>query len=85
MPLKTVPSPKTDLEWRDLASITLSAFEEQERTNGSSSYDAPSPGSSDFAKTVDHTVLKIAATEDDVHQCCREAKQYGFKVSDSLQ
>ena len=32
----------------------------------------------EFAKTVDHTLLKPDAVEDDVHRLCREAAHYHF-------
>ena len=30
------------------------------------------------AKLIDHTLLKPAATRQDIHQLCQEARQYGF-------
>lgn len=35
----------------------------------------------EFAKTVDHTLLKPDATEDDVRQLCREAAHYHFATA----
>ncbi len=31
-----------------------------------------------IAKYIDHTILRPDATEDEVIECCREAKRYGF-------
>lgn len=81
MSLKRSSLPQTDAEWADLAEKTLSAFEQPQDTTTSPSADAPLPGTSDFARTVDHTLLKLDASDDGIIQCCKEAKQYGFKVS----
>ena len=81
MSLKTSPLPQTDAAWRDLAQKTLDAFDEQNDTKSSKAVNVPLPGTSAFASTVDHTLLKLDASEEGVRQCCNEAKQYGFKVS----
>ncbi len=36
------------------------------------------PGNLDLAKTIDHTLLKPDATQDQVAQLCFEARKYGF-------
>jgi deoxyribose-phosphate aldolase len=36
------------------------------------------PGSMDLAKTIDHTLLKPDATQDQIAQLCYEARKYGF-------
>lgn len=36
------------------------------------------PGSLDLAKTIDHTLLKPEATEEQIAQLCFEARKYGF-------
>jgi deoxyribose-phosphate aldolase len=36
------------------------------------------PGSADLAKTIDHTLLKPDATQDQIAQLCYEARKYGF-------
>ncbi len=36
------------------------------------------PGNMDLAKTIDHTLLKPDATQDQVAQLCFEARKYGF-------
>ena len=43
-------------------------------------YQAPRPGSINFAKYIDHTLLKVDATEEQIDQLCDEAKKYNFKV-----
>lgn len=41
---------------------------------------APSVGTASFAKTIDHTLLKLEATGKQVDTLCEEAKRYNFKV-----
>src|SRR5512138_1105999 len=36
------------------------------------------PGNMDLAKTIDHTLLKPEATQDQIAQLCFEARKYGF-------
>jgi deoxyribose-phosphate aldolase len=36
------------------------------------------PGNLDLAKTIDHTLLKPDATQDQIAQLCYEARKYGF-------
>ena len=43
-------------------------------------YQAPKPGTVEFAKYIDHTLLKLDATEEQIDQLCEEAKKYNFKV-----
>ncbi|MCJ1319058.1 hypothetical protein MMC15_004391 [Xylographa vitiligo] len=42
-------------------------------------YQAPKPGTVEFAKYIDHTLLKLDATEEQIDQLCEEAKKYNFK------
>ncbi|MCJ1386251.1 hypothetical protein MMC17_009377 [Xylographa soralifera] len=42
-------------------------------------YQAPKPGTVQFAKYIDHTLLKLDATEVQIDQICQEAKEYNFK------
>ncbi|KAL8916473.1 MAG: hypothetical protein Q9208_008505 [Pyrenodesmia sp. 3 TL-2023] len=42
-------------------------------------YKAPAPGTPDFAKCIDHTLLKLDATKEQIDQLCEEALKYGFK------
>lgn len=46
---------------------------------------APSLGTAAFAKTIDHTLLKLAATEKQVDTLCEEARRHNFKVCLFLQ
>ncbi|CAF9925694.1 MAG: hypothetical protein ALECFALPRED_003203 [Alectoria fallacina] len=42
-------------------------------------YNAPSVGTAAFAKTIDHTLLKLDATEKQVDTLCKEARRLNFK------
>ena len=43
-------------------------------------YKAPNLGSEEFAKTIDHTILKLDATKEQVDAICEEARRFNFKV-----
>ena len=43
-------------------------------------YEAPSVGTEAFAKTIDHTLLKLEATGEQVDNLCEEAKRFNFKA-----
>ena len=43
-------------------------------------YKAPNLGSEEFAKTIDHTILKLDATKEQVDAVCEEARRFHFKV-----
>jgi deoxyribose-phosphate aldolase len=43
-------------------------------------YEVPEVGSREFAKTVDHTLLKLDATAAQIDALCAEARVEGFKV-----
>lgn len=43
-------------------------------------YRAPSVGTAAFAKTIDHTLLKLDATGKQVDTLCDEARRNNFKV-----
>lgn len=46
-------------------------------------FDIPEAGSAAFAKTIDHTLLKVEATQEQIDSLCEEAKKYksyNFKV-----
>lgn len=44
----------------------------------------PLIGSPEFAKFIDHTLLKVEATKDQIDQLCMEARNLGFGVSNSV-
>lgn len=43
-------------------------------------YEAPDLGTEAFAKCIDHTLLKLNATKEQIDVLCEEAKKYNFKV-----
>lgn len=67
----------TQSEWR--------AIIDQAEGHHSSSivqYKSPTIGSFEFAKRIDHTLLKLEATRDQIDQLCEEAVLHDFKVGD---
>lgn len=44
-------------------------------------YEAPAIASTEFAKTIDHTLLKLDATAAQIDALCSEARTENFKVS----
>ena len=43
-------------------------------------YKAPTVGTAAFAQTIDHTLLKLEATQDQLDTLCEEAIKHNFKV-----
>ena len=43
-------------------------------------YPCPKPASPEFAKLIDHTLLKLDATPEQIDRLCEEAREYKFKV-----
>jgi deoxyribose-phosphate aldolase len=43
-------------------------------------YEAVKLGSADFPKTIDHTLLKVDATKEQIDSLCNEARQHDFKA-----
>ncbi len=46
-----------------------------------SKYKAPGLGTPEFAKFIDHTLLKLDATKQQIEELCEQARKYNFKVS----
>ena len=65
----------TDDEWETI-------IDQAERNLPSTpvEYKAPNLGSEEFAKTIDHTILKLDATKEQVDAICEEARRFNFKV-----
>lgn len=65
----------TDDEWETI-------IDQAERNLPSTpvEYKAPNLGSEEFAKTIDHTILKLDATKVQVDAICEEARRFHFKV-----
>ncbi|KAL8693327.1 MAG: hypothetical protein Q9224_003773 [Gallowayella concinna] len=67
-------SPYTQADWRALIDKA------EENTPGSfPEYKAPIPGTTDFAKCIDHTLLKLDATKEQVDELCEEARRHNFR------
>ena len=45
-------------------------------------YSIPQPGSDLLAMMIDHTLLKLDATEQQIDALCKEAREFKFKASD---
>ena len=60
----------------------LAIFEQAEQNLSSIpiEYKVPSVGTTACAQTIDHTLLKLEATGEQVDTLCEEAKGHGFKV-----
>ncbi len=43
-------------------------------------YKPPNLGSAAFAQTIDHTLLKLEATGEQVDALCEQARRHNFKV-----
>lgn len=44
----------------------------------------PEPGTAQFARFIDHTLLKLDATDEHIDQLCQEAIEHNFKVSTAM-
>ncbi|KAF1964797.1 aldolase [Bimuria novae-zelandiae CBS 107.79] len=74
----------TNEEWAKQIAETqrkvLAEVEERGREGGGGwKYDAPKVASTEFAKTVDHTVLKLDTKEAQIDSLCAEARVENFK------
>lgn len=47
-------------------------------------YKAPTVGTEAFAQTIDHTLLKLSATKEEIDSISEEARRSNFKVCFSL-
>lgn len=65
----------TDDEW-----IGIIADTQQHVTVSERPHPCPKPGSPDFARTIDHTLLKLDATSKQIDDLCAEARVAGFAV-----
>ena len=68
-------TPYTQQEWCDILKPAL-----QDLPNVPLSYDPPRLGTIEFAQCIDHTLLKLDATEEQIDQLCEEARINKFKV-----
>ena len=44
-------------------------------------YKAPGLESEEFAKSIDHTLLKLESTQSQIDELCEEARRHNFKVN----
>lgn len=68
-------APTTQHGWSTIFDQT-----EKELSSSPIQYEAPSVGTEVFAKTIDHTLLKLEATGEQVDNLCEEAKRFNFKA-----
>lgn len=67
---------RSDQDWQEIISDLLPSVEDKTAVE----YPAyPEP--SDLASYIDHTLLKLDATPQQIDQLCEEAKQHNFKVT----
>ncbi|KAL8741926.1 MAG: hypothetical protein Q9190_005525 [Brigantiaea leucoxantha] len=64
----------TQAEWRSIIDEA-----EKEHSSTTVRYKAPVIGSLEFAKCIDHTLLKLEVTPGQIDQLCDEAVQHNFK------
>jgi hypothetical protein len=73
----------TNAEWAEQIEETtrgvLSEVGKAEK-EGRRKYEVPKVGELEFAKTIDHTLLKLDATAGQIDGLCAEARTEGFKV-----
>ncbi|KAK4939334.1 hypothetical protein LTR28_009395 [Elasticomyces elasticus] len=67
----------TDAEWASIIHQTEKSLVVKETP-----YPCPAIGSSAFAKTIDHTLLKLQATALQIDALCAEARVAGFARAD---
>lgn len=68
--------PSAGVEWDEVDKI-LAAI----NTNDPPAFPTPTADSAEFRGTIDHTVLKLDATAEDIDKLCEEAWEYDFAVS----
>ena len=61
----------------------LAVIEQADKGTPSSftEYKAPEPASEEFAKSIDHTLLKLESTQSQIDELCEEARRHNFKVN----
>ena len=76
--------PSTNEEWAKIIDeITKEADQARGENESKPTISSSSLTAKSLAKTIDHTLLKLDATEEQVTQLCDEAKEYDFAVSHS--
>lgn len=72
---ETMTTRYTQSEWR-----TIIDDAERDLPSSFPLYKAPSLGTPDFAKCIDHTLLKLEATKEQIDELCEEARRHEFVV-----
>lgn len=66
---------RSDQDWQEIISDLLPSVEDKKAV------EYPSyPEPSELSSYIDHTLLKLDATPQQIDKLCEEAKQYNFKV-----
>lgn len=65
----------TDEQWQDVINVTMMSL-----PTGKVVYSTPNALPSAVASYIDHTLLKLDATESQIDQLCEEAKRWNLKV-----
>lgn len=71
--------PQNDEEWTQL--IEQVESEVNASNHSSSSVPFAEDNRRALARTIDHTLLKLDATEEQIDKLCQEARKYRFKVA----
>lgn len=78
---------QTNEEWTQIISEAQQYIEQAKKADDpllSSSKSQDAEGritGADLARSIDHTLLKLDATPEQITELCKEAKQYNFVVS----
>lgn len=71
--------PKTVFQYSNDEWIAIFEEAEQALPGRFPEYKVPAVGSAAFANTIDHTILKLGATQEDIDRLCVEARKHLFK------
>lgn len=69
--------PSTNEEWKAVVAGVADALDD---AHPKVAIPADSLTAASLTKTIDHTLLKLDATEDQITELCKEAVQYDFAV-----
>lgn len=84
---RRLPLSLTDQDWLEMAARNtteewFTSIEQAEKGIPSTfpEYKAPGLGSEEFSQSIDHTLLKLEATQAQIDGLCEEARNNNFKV-----
>lgn len=66
---------RSDTEWRSIIEEAQASIQPPYRQ-----YETPTTANALAATYIDHTQLKLDATDADIDKLCAEAREYGFAV-----